>query len=80
MGPGQLAQYSAKAIAGAVVVLLVALLRARFPDVADGTVQEALRTLVEVVLTAGVVWLVPNSPAQGGSRSPEEKKEKGDGE
>lgn len=60
MGPLLFAQYSAKAIAAAVVVLVVALVRIKWPDVAQTEVQEALRTLVEISVTAGVVWLTPN--------------------
>ena len=51
---------SAKAIASAIVVLLVVLLRKFWPDVADGGVQEAIRVLLELLISASVVWLVPN--------------------
>ena len=73
MGPLLFAQYSAKAIAAAVVVLVVALVRIRWPDIAQTEVQEALRTLVEIAVTAGVVWLTPNKTLPTDAKETKEK-------
>jgi len=53
-------QVNAKAITGAVMVLLVVLLRNVWPEITDSTIQEALRVIIEVAVTCGMVWLVPN--------------------
>lgn len=53
-------QINAKAITGAVMVLLVVLLREFFPDFATDEVTEACRVLVELAVSALVIWAVPN--------------------
>ena len=51
---------NAKAIAAAVTLLLITVLRHTFPDVAQTDVQEAIRVLIEIAVTAAAVWAVPN--------------------
>lgn len=53
-------QANAKAITGALMVLLVIAVRKYWPDVAATEVQEAIRILIEFVVSGLAVWLVPN--------------------
>lgn len=55
---------NAKAITAAIMTLLIAGLRVYWPDITDGAVQEALRVLVEVGVSALLVWLIPNAPKE----------------
>lgn len=68
-------RYSAKAIAAALVVLLVAGLRIYWPELAQTEVQEALRLLLEVLIGVVVVWCVPNG-ARGASKADGKENEK----
>lgn len=51
---------SKKAIAAALVMILVSVLRGIWPDLADGAMQDAIRGLIEILLVVAVVWLTPN--------------------
>jgi len=55
---------NAKAVSGAIVTLVVLLLKPFVPVVMDPLFQPALEIVVSSLIVAGTVWLVPNTPKQ----------------
>ena len=55
---------NAKAFSGALVTLIVLLLKPFVPVVMDPLFQPALEIVVSALVVAGTVWLVPNTPKQ----------------
>jgi hypothetical protein len=50
----------AKALTGALMVLIIAVARKYLPDFATTEIQEAIRVVLELALTGAAVYAVPN--------------------
>jgi len=55
---------NAKAISGAIVTLIVLLLKPFLPAVVDPLFQSSLEIIVMSIIVAAAVWAVPNTPKQ----------------